>query len=118
MTDNACPYCGGKVVAGFTEFRGVQGYQARCFGCGAAGPVIIVASEVWHIEIVDAFCHPAHLMKDKVMVGVEDANIVVAALDEYREMEMNSGNAYPRTPDWMMSQAKIKAAIDAAGGEK
>ena len=107
---NVCPHCGGKVVAGFTEFRGVQGYQARCVGCGANGPVIIVASEVWHIEIVDAFCHPRHFMEGKVMVSVEDIQRIVTWF-------YGDARTVPHA-DMDETLGKFQAAIDAAGGEK
>lgn len=83
MSDqNVCPYCGGDVIAGFVEFRGVQGYQAQCKKCGAKGSVLVVASEIWHIEILEAFTHPAHLLKDKALVDVDDLREVLNILED------------------------------------
>ena len=105
---NVCPHCGGEVIAGFVEFRGVQGYQAQCKRCGAKGSVLVVASEVWHIEILEAFCHPAHLMatlhtydpKTQIVVSREAGQTAVETIErclgdgfrEYFDGDENNAN--------------------------
>ncbi len=118
MSDqNVCPYCGGEVIAGFVEFRGVQGYQAQCKRCGAKGPVLVVASEIWHIEILESFCHPAHLLSTlhtydpatHVVVSRETARHAIEALETYISTYYDSDHPQPREGKYL---AELRAALE------
>jgi hypothetical protein len=105
MTDqnqNVCPYCG---EAGFMRVEHVDAHNCfiTCTNCAAGGPVHFGGSD----SAIDAFCHPAHLMEGKVMVGVEDARLVVECCEKWDTDDALHLDAAER----------IQAAIDAAKGE-
>jgi hypothetical protein len=67
MSDqNVCPVCGYKLEVGTYETMRTKLYVAVCTVCGTSGPI----RGSW-IGAKEALAHPAHLMKDKVLVDTK-----------------------------------------------
>lgn len=104
MSDNVCPYCGWECVEIVgSPYSGIG--RGRCPNCQSNGPEVSPPSFA-----LDAFCHPRHLMKDKVLVSVEDIQRIVTWF-------YGDARTVPHA-DMDETLDKFKAAIDAAGGGK
>ena len=77
MSDkNVCPYCGWEIVEIVgAAYRGSG--RGRCPNCQSNGPEVSPPSAAIH-----AFCHPAHLLKDKALVDVDDLTEVLNILED------------------------------------
>ena len=85
MSDqNVCPYCGGEDIvavwirdAKYGEIRLKDTPAALCHRCKTVGPY--AANEA---AAIHAFTHPAHLLKDKALVDVDDLTEVLSILED------------------------------------
>jgi hypothetical protein len=103
MTDqnqNVCPYCGGKIRVDGGDIW--EACRAQCCYCGACGPVKKTV-----LAAIHTFTHPAHLLKDKCLVNIADAETVAGAVTK---------GLYLKT-DVLPAAYRIHAAVTAAKGE-
>lgn len=101
---NRCPYCGSEnKVMPIVVISGVTGdyeYYAQCYQCHAEGPITDTSEAATH-----AFCHPAHLMKNKVLVKRETAQECLYRLEAV-------GLNYGGSPDGLAAFADLTAALE------
>jgi hypothetical protein len=102
MTDqNVCPYCGGNKLEAerYDRYNNKKiphqpnvGHRGKCNDCGRDGPWIQAEDDNGHwyyagwLEAeqaaIHAFCHPAHLLKDKALVDIDDLTEVLSILED------------------------------------
>ncbi len=107
MTDkNVCPYCGcdfdvdAEIHTDPYTGNKSTAYQAECPGCGASGPDY-ESTDKATIE----FTHPAHLMKDKVLVKRETEQECLYRLEAV-------GLKYGGSPDGLAAFADLTTALE------
>jgi hypothetical protein len=111
MTDqNVCPYCGWECVEIVgSPYSGIG--RGRCPNCQSNGPEVSPPSAA-----LDTFCHPALLLKDKVLISIEDVAEATTTICYSCEKAHICPGARS-IPTTLCIVSRLCAAIDAAKGE-
>ena len=96
---NKCPFCGWEMVEIVgSPYSGIG--RGRCPNCQSHGPEVSPPSAA-----VGAFTHPAHLMKDEVLISRETAEECLCRLEVV-------GLKYGGSPDGLAAFAELTAALE------